>query len=232
MAIIQESDLRRGNRTPVLVRPMAPADIPQVEEIEREAFPTTWPPTSFKRELQNRLARYLVVCLGPQEEPPLAGPVVPPPEKRAPGLLQRLWPFRRQDPVAPGPSAPRPLVAGFEGTWFMADEAHIVSIAVREASRRQGLGELLLIAAIELAMERGSREVTLEVRVSNQAAQALYEKYGFRRAGVRKGYYSDNREDALIMTTDPLDSPSSRGSFQRLKAAYRDRWGEAVCRLS
>lgn len=219
---------------PVLVRPMAPADIPQVEQIEREAFPTTWPPTSFKRELQNRLARYLVVCREQGEGSSPAGGAVLAPERGATGLFRRLWPFRRQGPMAPQPAygGPPSFIEGFEGIWFLADEAHVVSIAVREACRRQGLGELLLLAAIELVMARGSREMTLEVRASNEAAQALYQKYGFRKVGVRRGYYSDNREDAVIMTTDPLDSLPYRAAFERLKAAYRDRWGEAVRRLS
>jgi ribosomal-protein-alanine N-acetyltransferase len=86
------------------------------------------------------------------------------------------------------------------------------------------LGELLLIAAIEMAVARGQEVMTLEVRRSNEAAVSLYEKYGFTRVGVRSGYY-DNREDALIMTTPPLSSAAFRERYQSLKEAHQRRWG-------
>jgi ribosomal-protein-alanine N-acetyltransferase len=66
--------------------------------------------------------------------------------------------------------------------------------------------------------------VTLEVRVSKKTAQALYEKYGFTRAGIRRKYYSDNGEDALIMTTRELDSPGYQATLQNLKDGHRNRW--------
>lgn len=210
---------------PFLVRPMTLADIPQVEEIEREAFPTVWPPTSFRREMDNRLARYLVVC-GIGEEAADADPR--PPERKATGLFQRLWLFGRPKAEETQPQATSVPVLGFAGTWFMVDEAHLVAIAVRASHQRRGLGELLLIATIEMAMQRGAREVTLEVRASNSPAQLLYEKYGFRRMGVRKGYYSDNREDAIIMTTDPIGPAAYQAEFQRFKDAFAGRWGEAT----
>jgi ribosomal-protein-alanine N-acetyltransferase len=92
----------------------------------------------------------------------------------------------------------------------MVDDAHIVAIAVRESYRRRGIGETLLAEAIDLAMRNFQETVTLEVRRSNTAAQALYEKYRFLKVGVRKRYYSDNHEDAIIMTTPPIQHPSYR----------------------
>lgn len=93
-------------------------------------------------------------------------------------------------------------VVGYAGLWFIVDEAHLTSIAVRDEHRRRGIGERLLRASLELALERQATMMTLEVRASNQAAQALYQKYGFRKVGLRRGYYSDNHEDAWLMTVD------------------------------
>ncbi|MEI6502091.1 MAG: ribosomal protein S18-alanine N-acetyltransferase, partial [Armatimonadota bacterium] len=107
-------------------------------------------------------------------------------------------------------------LAGMAGIWMMVDEAHIVTIAVRNNRKNLGLGEWLLINIIELAVQLRAKYVTLEVRVSNKTAQALYEKYGFTRAGTRKKYYSDNGEDALIMTTFELNSPAYRATLQNL----------------
>ena len=90
-----------------------------------------------------------------------------------------------------------------------------------------GVGELLLIAAIEQALEHKADHLTLEVRVSNHVAQNLYAKYGFTRRGLRKGYYADNREDALIMTTGSIRARSYGEEFRRLVAEHERRWGRA-----
>lgn len=111
------------------------------------------------------------------------------------------------------------LVVGFAGLWLMVDEAHVTTFAVDPAWRRRRIGERLLVALLDIAMARGAREATLEVRLSNVAARRLYEKYGFRPVGLRPRYYSDNGEDALIMTTEPLDSPSMRERLAGLRAA-------------
>ena len=89
----------------------------------------------------------------------------------------------------------------------MVDEAHITTFAVHPAWRRQRIGERLLLAFLDLAIDRRAREATLEVRLSNLPARRLYEKYGFRPVGLRPRYYSDDGEDALIMTTEPLAGP-------------------------
>ncbi|MGZ6265589.1 MAG: ribosomal protein S18-alanine N-acetyltransferase [Candidatus Limnocylindrales bacterium] len=101
-------------------------------------------------------------------------------------------------------------IVGFAGMWLLVDEAHVTTFATRRTWRRQGIGERLLLALLDLARARGAREATLEVRPSNTAARRLYEKYGFRNAGVRPRYYTDNHEDALIMTTQALDSRDMR----------------------
>ncbi len=185
-------------------------DIPQVMDIERESFPTMWPQTAYKRELQNRAARYLVLVEDGGEPPDGADAgggfwnalrrIVTPAEERGEHVL------------------------GFLGIWLMVGEAHIVTVAVRERVRRMGIGERLLIACIELAVDSDQEVVTLEVRKSNTAAQDLYIKYGFDRVGLRVRYYTDNQEDAVIMTTPDLTTPSYRRLFEGLRARHRDRY--------
>ena len=101
-------------------------------------------------------------------------------------------------------------VIAYAGIWLLVDEAHITTFAVAPAWRRQRVGERLLLAVLDLSVARGAREATLEVRLSNLPARRLYEKYGFRPVGIRPRYYSDDHEDALIMTTEPLRSPAMR----------------------
>ncbi len=120
-----------------------------------------------------------------------------------------------------------PFILGFVGLWFMAGEAHVINIAVRPGYRHQGAGELLFLRAIELAQELNASMVTLEVRVSNWTAQRLYAKYGLTQRGVRKAYYTDDREDAAIMTLDDPGDPAYQAQLNRLKQAYEARWGVA-----
>jgi [ribosomal protein S18]-alanine N-acetyltransferase len=115
------------------------------------------------------------------------------------------------------------IVVGFAGLWVMVDEAHVTTFAVDPGWRRRGVGEQLLLALLDIAVARRAREATLEVRLSNVPARRLYEKYGFRPVGIRPRYYSDNGEDALIMTTDPLDSGGMRDRVAALRAALDQR---------
>ncbi|WP_263621562.1 ribosomal protein S18-alanine N-acetyltransferase [Rossellomorea aquimaris] len=90
-------------------------------------------------------------------------------------------------------------VAGYCGVWLVVDEAHITNVAVLPDYRGKGIGEALMKRIMEIAREVGANVMTLEVRVSNKAAQGLYRKLGFQGGGIRKRYYSDNQEDALVM---------------------------------
>jgi len=199
-------------------------DINQVMEIDREAFPTDWPPPNFKREMENRLAHYIVACNA--EEIPER------PEQIAPqnglknlisGLRRFLIGYQSADSKRPADSSE--YIMGFAGFWIMADEVHVTTIATREALRRQGIGELLLQSIMHMANQRAARIVTLEVRVSNTVAQQLYTKYGFNQVGLRRGYYTNNREDAVIMSTEHIASPSFQAQLQELKKAYTEKWG-------
>ena len=211
---------------------MEERDLRQVSEVEKDAFPTQFPPTSFRRELRKRIARYLIVARGDVHGRPSPGlPPLPNSEvESADGLLlnrlvrgaREVW-RRHAASWRPGEE----LVAGFVGLWYVVDEAHIVSIGVRSEYRGLGLGEMLLISAIEQARQMKSRVMILEVRMSNYVAQNLYKKYGFTKRGVRKGYYSDNREDALILTTTPLDTDDYARNLERLADAHESRWGRS-----
>jgi ribosomal-protein-alanine N-acetyltransferase len=109
-------------------------------------------------------------------------------------------------------------IVGYAGMWVMVDEAHITTFAVDPAWRRRGVGDRILLELLDRAVERGARDATLEVRVSNLGARRLYEKFGFRPVGIRPHYYSDDSEDALVMTTPPLDDPELRARIEALRA--------------
>jgi ribosomal-protein-alanine N-acetyltransferase len=193
---------------------MTEADIPQVAEIEGQSFPTTWPRTAYRRELSNRLARYLVLV--DRAHGPISA------EDREPQRRSLLGFFRRRSAEEPTTD----FIVGYVGIWLMVDQAHIVAIAIREEYRRQGLGELLLSESIDLALSNGQESLTLEVRRSNESAQALYEKYRFLKVGVRRRYYTDNREDALIMTTPPINTDSYAGHLAYLRDRWERRWAQ------
>jgi ribosomal-protein-alanine N-acetyltransferase len=197
------------------IRTMTAADIPQVVDVERESFPTTWPQTAYKRELANKFARYLVLIDGSR---PIPQAELPRPRRSLLGL------FRHEEPE----EGDVDRIIGYVGMWLMVDQAHIVAIAVRDRYRRQGLGELLLIESVRTALDNQMESITLEVRRSNLGAQALYEKYRFLKVGVRARYYSDNQEDAIIMTTPPVQDGAYLDHFQALKTAYKERWGRDV----
>ena len=113
-------------------------------------------------------------------------------------------------------------IVAYGGIWLMVDEAHITTFAVDPRYRRRRIGERLLLALLDLADDRGAREATLEVRLSNLPARRLYEKYGFRPAGVRRRYYSDNNEDAIIMWTDRLRDRGVRERIAKLRQSLEE----------
>lgn len=187
-----------------IVEPMRLEDIPEVMEIERVSFPSPWPVHAYRHEVsQNRLAHYFVArhqfADEPQEDV----------EDEEPSLFNRVQRW------AHGTKASGPSLVGYCGFWMAADEVHISTIAVDPGYRLQGIGQLLLITAIEQALKLGASIISLEVRVSNIAAQNLYRKYGFKGVGRRRRYYSDNREDALTMTAEQITSAPYQRMFQK-----------------
>ena len=234
-------------QVPVHLRRLRKKDIAEVVEIEREAFSPMWVTSPFKRDLNNKHASYLVAVIEPDpaeldsaEPVPIEpGPAEPASHAQQPGNAApdsdpappRSWlsrlagRFRLTAPPPEPPPPENPAIAGYVSVWYQGDEAHIVEIAVRETLRGNGIGELLLIGSLRAAVARGSRVMTLEARVSNFIAQRLYEKYNFQSVGIRKGYYSDNREDAVIMTTTPINVAEYRRLFTTLQETWESRWG-------
>ncbi len=210
------------------IRPITEEDLEMVARIERQAFPTLCPPTPLKREMGNRRVRYLVAWEPlPPEDNGTSDDYLSLAPDGSTGSLGKLVGAVKDRLGQRRVRAPSDYsVLGFVGLWFVADEAHITAIAVEEAFRRQGIGELLIIGSISLSMHLKSAVVSLEARVSNYAARALYHKYGFEHVGLRRAYYTDNREDAVIMTTQPIQSPQYQDRFRDLKKKFSDRYGE------
>ncbi|WP_027339452.1 ribosomal protein S18-alanine N-acetyltransferase [Halonatronum saccharophilum] len=138
------------------IRGLRKADLEDVLKIERDSFSNPWSKRSFKRELNNEYAYYLVVQLEDK-------------------------------------------VVGYMGGWLVLDECHITNLAIDKGYRKNGIATKLLRVFCLDMKGFGIKRATLEVRVSNEKAQALYLKENFREFGIRKNYYSDNKEDAVIM---------------------------------
>jgi ribosomal-protein-alanine N-acetyltransferase len=194
---------------------MTLADVPRVTEIERQAYPSTWPSSAYRKELQdNRWAYYIVV-----RDKQLAEERTVEAQETEKTRKSRVFslPFLASRSITTAPSPETASIVGFAGLWLMVDEAHVTTLALHPEYRGRGLGELLLAHLIDISYTIGAKWVTLEVRKSNYIAQNLYRKYGFHEAGVRVRYYSDNHEDAVIMWTDEINSPAYKAKFQKLK---------------
>jgi ribosomal-protein-alanine N-acetyltransferase len=179
---------------------MTLTDLDSIMQIERVAFSTPWSVRAYRYEItENQQSIMLVVR-----------PAVHPRD-----LLARLR--NRLEPAKPRP------VLGYGGLWLLMDEAHICTLAVDPEWRQRGLGELLLISLLDQGANQGTHRATLEVRTSNLAAQGLYRKYGFEIVSVRKRYYSDNNEDAYIMTTLPFDTVEFDANLERRRAQLYNR---------
>lgn len=142
--------------TELIIRPFDSGDIDDIYDVEINSFTDPWSQESFRDELRNNVANYLVGCIDNK-------------------------------------------VIGYVGAWFILDEAHITNVAVKPEFRRQGIANRLILEFINLAKKNNITSVTLEVRASNIAAQILYKNFGFVEQGLRKRYYADNNEDAIIM---------------------------------
>ena len=203
--------------------PMTFDDVPAVGRVERRCFPNPWPASAYRRELQDQKQNNYIVlrALSPRgsdanDEATQARSV-----PRRSLLPLHLGRRHEHEPVPP-------QIIGFAGMWQSFDEAHVTTIGVDPAYRGQSLGELLLLSMFDAAIARGANWLTLEVRVSNEPAQALYRKYGFTVHGVRKRYYSDNNEDALIMWSRALSEPDVRAELEAHRAELRARLQDKV----
>ena len=201
------------------VRLMCREDISQVTDIDHEAFNSLVASHELRARIGKPHGHYIVAYDDSEKyfevEPDGKG------LSRITSKVKEIFGHNETE------QAPVPLdkIIGFAGFWIMVGEAHIISIAVKASYRGKGVGELVLASLIDFAGEMGAEVVTLEARVSNYVAQNLYTKYGFKKVGIRYGYYTDNREDAVIMTTDTLASVPYQNKFKRLKQEYTQKTG-------
>ena len=165
---------------------MREADIATVQEIEREIFATPWPRNAYYRELASRTSAHYVVL-------------------RQEGLVERA-PAGRPDMD--------PSIGGYGGMWRMYDEAHVTTIGVRRDLHHHGYGRVLFAGLVQAAYDMGAKWVTLEVRTSNENAMRMYENFGFKVIGRRRGYYTDNGEDAIVMWSDSIYSARFRRAYE------------------
>jgi tRNA threonylcarbamoyl adenosine modification protein YeaZ/ribosomal-protein-alanine acetyltransferase len=158
---------------PLAIRPFVASDIPMAAALERRVFSDPWPESFFLGELEQPLAYARVA--------------------------------ERGAPTATAPDSGRSgaAFAGYLVAWLGDQEAHLGNLAVAPEHRRAGVARALVLDLIAAARQRGARSITLEVRTGNFAAQALYRAHGFRLAGLRRGYYRDTGEDALVMMWRP-----------------------------
>ena len=157
--------------------------IPQIHGIELLSFAEPWSMESFNKEFEDGLARYFV-ALAPQP---------------AGGSLGQAAGYCNGQEQAAGYNSGIGMVAGYCGYWSVAGEAHITNVAVHPSHRRRGVGAGLVACMLGDIDSRGHSAATLEVRVDNHTAIRLYERHGFKPAGVRKKYYDHGKKDALIM---------------------------------
>jgi len=180
-------------REQLTIEPMREADVPAVQIIERDIFSTPWPRNAYYRELASRNSAHYIVLRrqgGPTGEGlrPAGGWGGSPPETDE--------------------------IVGYAGMWRMYDEAHVTTIGVRHDVQHSGYGRVLFAALVQAAYDMGAKWVTLEVRTSNENAMRMYEGFGFKVIGRRKGYYTDNGEDAIVMWSDSIYSPRFRRAFE------------------
>jgi ribosomal-protein-alanine N-acetyltransferase len=166
---------------------MREADIATIQEIEREIFSTPWPRNAYYRELASRSSAHYIVL-------------------RQEGIVER--------PPAYNVADLDMSIIGYGGMWRMYDEAHVTTIGVRLDVQHRGYGRVLFAGLVQAAYDMGAKWVTLEVRTSNDNAMHMYETFGFKVIGRRKGYYTDNGEDAIVMWSDSIHSPRFRRAYE------------------
>ena len=189
-------------------------DLPEVHAIDGLSFPYQWSTATYTNELNApHHSRYVVVRMSPQT------PINP---DISPQSAFKRFTNRWLRPVTPLVTHRLPIV-GHAGIWLSLDDGHVTTIAVHPDYRRQGIGELLMLALIDQAYALKAQQLTLEVRVSNISAQNLYVKFGFRHQGERKRYYTDNGEDASIMWTDDIHTAAFQERVHDLRQRLYQR---------
>lgn len=134
-------------------------------------------------------------------------------------------------PAVPNQTDAAPALLGLACLWAILDEAHITLLAIHPQYQTQGLGQTLLYWLLSSAHQRGLARATLEVRESNQAAIALYQKFGFQTAGRRRHYYHDTNEDALVLWRGGLQHPDFPQTLADWQAQVQDRLAQSNWRM-
>ena len=199
------------------------SDLDQLSLIEREAFSENWPPTSFRREIKNKNTSVLVAYFDRQVNSSQAPDILSEREKNWTSIVAKMFQYVCKTFRSSDKNINDLYLVGYVSTRYMYDETHVIAIAVRQSHRGHGVGEFLLRESILEGIQKNSKQATLEVRVSNKVAQSLYVKYGFEFVGTRKRYYSDNNEDAYIMTVEDIGSDKYIRQIQELKEAYNKK---------
>ena len=163
----------------LILRYMTVADLPQVMEIDRLSFEIPWSEKSYRYEINESNQSFMVVLEWHREQ------------------VTTRW--QRWLKIRPYTEH---RIVGYGGMWYIAGEAHISTIAVHPKGRGHGWGEILLAGMVRRGFFLEADEVALEVRVSNQRAQKLYQKYDFQTVDVKRHYYRNNGEDAYDMRMD------------------------------
>lgn len=117
----------------------------------------------------------------------------------------------------------RGVVVGYCGLMLTGEDAHVTTIAVDPAWHRHKIGSRLMLHMARAALDRGARHLTLEVRVSNVGAQAMYRQFGFHPAGIRKNYYVETNEDAIVMWADDIDGDAYQARLAAIEATVPGR---------
>lgn len=204
------------------------SDLHQLSSIEREAFSENWPPTNFGKEIKHKNNSVLVAHIDGQVDPSQSLDMFSESENNGASIIFKIFQYVRKMIKTSDKKHNDLYILGYVSTRYMYDEAHVTSIAVRETHRGYGVGEFLLMESILEAIQNKFKTATLEVRISNKVAQSLYEKYGFKFVGTRKRYYSDNHEDAYIMTVEEIGSDNYLRKIQELKEAHIKRRGSNI----
>ncbi|NJL40358.1 MAG: ribosomal protein S18-alanine N-acetyltransferase [Leptolyngbyaceae cyanobacterium SM1_4_3] len=201
---------------------LTPDQLSAAVELDQLALGGLWTLDGYQRELDSPNSDLLVLESLESEGLGAGGWGLGREESEAQGQRLEGWNWNREFTSAPCSTHP---LLGIGCLWAILEEAHITILAVHPDYQRQGLGQVLLWALLRSAGQRGLEWATLEVRASNRAAIALYQKFGFSEVGKRRRYYQDTGEDALILWHNGLQQPD----FQQTLKIWQSQAGDRLC---
>jgi [ribosomal protein S18]-alanine N-acetyltransferase len=201
--------------TPLQLQQLTPELLRAVLDLDQQCFGGLWTQEGYQRELDSPNSDLLILLPVPKETGETGEPIQNPKSKiQNPNFPTQNSKLKTQN---------SPLLA-LGCLWAILDEAHITIVAVHPDYQRQGLGQAMLYALLHRAYDRGLERATLEVRISNQSAVELYQKFDFREAGRRRRYYADTGEDAIVMWRGGLQTPD----FQNLLTNWKQKIGDRL----